>query len=271
MEAHALFARLSPGAPLYLFGARDEGVVSAPRRLEPLLGSGGSVSTLAVKARSRVIELRRGGQAPPLRGALEEWARTSTMVLDGRPRPWVSFPGLFAGGSLDPGTALLLDALPTIRPGSRVLDFGCGTGVIARTVMDRAAEDYPDGQLEVDLLDADALALEASRRNVPSARELLPGWGLSGASGPYDWILSNPPFHEGKGETKRVLEDLAADASGHLTGRGSLVLVTQRRLPVGRLLEEGFRRVDILSETSVFRVWSASGCHQARRKGSYPS
>lgn len=268
MEAHALFARLSPGASLYLFGARDEGVVSAPRRLEPLLGSGGSVSTLAVKARSRVVELRRGGQAPPLQGALEEWTRTSTMVLDGRPRPWVSFPGLFAGGSLDPGTALLLDALPTIRSGSRVLDFGCGTGVIARTVMDRAAEDYPDGQLDVDLLDADALALEAARRNVSGAAEFLTGWGLAAARGPYDWILTNPPFHEGKAETMRVLEDVAADAPGHLTRRGGLVLVTQRRLPVGRLLEERFRRVDVLSETSVFRVWSASACHPVRRKGS---
>jgi 16S rRNA (guanine1207-N2)-methyltransferase len=186
------------------------------------------------------------------------------MELDGKPRPWVSFPGLFAGGSLDPGTALLLDALPTIRSGSRVLDFGCGTGVIAAAVMGRSPEAV------VDLLDADALAVEAAARNVPEAAGFLVGWSLAGASGPYDWIVSNPPFHEGKGETMRVLEDLAAAAPAHLTARGRLILVTQRRLPVGRLLEEQFRRVEVRAETSVFRVWAAGGCHPARPGGSSP-
>ena len=47
----------------------------------------------------------------------------------------------------------------------------------------------------------------------------------------YDLIVSNPPYHEGKGETERVLEELASGAPAHLTEGGMLLLVTQRRLP----------------------------------------
>lgn len=253
MEAHALLSRLAPGGALLLFGTKDEGVVSAPRRLEGFIGAGGSSATLAVKARCRVIEIRRGASAPAPRSALSDWARESSVVIGGRQRPWTSYPGLFAGGAMDPGTALLLGSLPRIPPGSRVLDYGCGTGVIGAAVL----EGEPGAR--VDLLDADALALEAARSNVPGARVLPAAYSLDGSDGPYDWILSNPPFHEGKGETLGVLEALVSDAPAHLSKRGGLVLVTQRRLPVERALARGFRTVAVLDETPVFRVWSGVG------------
>jgi 16S rRNA (guanine1207-N2)-methyltransferase len=252
MEAHALAARLAPGGALLLFGARDEGVVSAPRRLESLLGGEGGVTTLAVKARCRVIEIRPGPDAAP-RGVLSDWTRGSSMVIGGEPRSWVSFPGLFAGGELDAGTALLLRSLPRIPQGSRVLDFGCGTGVIGAEVL------AVEPEARVHMLDADALALEAARANVPAARILPAAFDLGGSDGPYDWILSNPPFHEAKGETLKVLKDLVSKAPRALSRKGRLVFVTQRRLPVEALLEEAFRTVAILDQDPVFRVWSGTG------------
>jgi 16S rRNA (guanine1207-N2)-methyltransferase len=253
MEAHALLARLAPGGALLLFGARDEGVVSAPRRLEPLVGAKGAVTTLAVKARCRVVEIRPGSGASAPRGTLPDWIRESSTVIGAERRPWVSYPGLFAGGELDAGTALLLRSLPRIAPGSRVLDFGCGTGVIGAEVL--AVE--PDAR--VDMLDADALALEAVRANVPGSRILPAAFDLGGSDGPYDWILSNPPFHEAKGETLKVLEDLVSEAPRVLSRKGGLVFVTQRRLPVEGLLKEAFRTVAILDQDPVFRVWSGTG------------
>ena len=82
---------------------------------------------------------------------------------------WRTYPGLFARGGLDVMTAALLNALPmppskddsssSRRP--RLLDFACGSGTIGATLM-RASP-----SAEVHFLDADAVALEASKVNVP--------------------------------------------------------------------------------------------------------
>jgi 16S rRNA (guanine1207-N2)-methyltransferase len=253
MEAHALLSRVRPDGVLLLFGARDEGIVSAPRRIEAVIGGDGSVATLTVKARCRVLALERGGDGAPPRGDLDEWARRGALEIQGEEVPWTWFPGLFAEGRLDPGTALLLRHLPAVAPGATVLDYGCGTGVIGATVLAIAPT------AEVDLLDADALALEAARRNVPGARARVATWALREVDGAYDCIVSNPPFHQGKGETLEPVRALVSEAPGALTRGGVLALVTQRRLPVGPLLGERFHRVEIPAEDSVFRVWWASG------------
>ena len=93
------------------------------------------------------------------------------------PRNWATYPGLFAGGGLDVMTLALLAQLPPSPAGGRVLDFACGSGTIAATLLARAAA-RGDGGLRVHLLDADAVALHAARQNVPGARRCFhcAGW-----------------------------------------------------------------------------------------------
>ena len=92
-----------------------------------------------------------------------------------------------------------------------------------------------------DFLDVDAVALAAARENVPGAR-LIPSDGFDALEHErYDLIVSNPPFHEGKVETGRVVERLVRGAPDHLETDGSLVLVTQRRLPLAALLASTFK------------------------------
>lgn len=248
MLVHAAASILAPGGELLVYGANDEGARSAPARIEPVFGE---VATVAIKRRCRVLRAVRPRELPELRGSLDQWRIEWTLEVDGRRLPWVSYPGLFAHGRLDAGTALLLEAMAAPSGRARVLDYGCGTGVLGGALRSR----NPD--LEVDLLDADALALEAAGENVTGARRVL-GDRLDAVGGArYDRIVSNPPYHEGKAESLVVVERLVRQAPRHLTGAGVLEIVVQRRLPVDGPLREAFAEAEVVAETGTHRVWRA--------------
>ena len=233
MAAHACLSVLAPGGRLIVYGGNDEGIRSAGGMLERLCGE---VETLATRGHGRVLAARRPADTAPsarLAGglALDRAARRSPA----RVRDWVSYPGVFAAGRIDEGTALLIGALPPLRPGDRVLDYGCGSGVIGAAALAAAPG------IALDLLDNDAVALEAARENVAGARLLLGTQARRRRPHDYDAILSNPPLHKGIAEDHALLEQLIADAPAHLRPGGFLQIVVQRRVPLERLLAERIR------------------------------
>ena len=247
MVIHAAASVLEGDAPLWVYGANDEGARSAGGIIEPLMGP---VRTVASGGRCRVLKAVRRVDSPSPKGTLEEWRRFTSLEFPDGPRDWISYPGVFAAGRLDGGTRALLDAMQTLPlAGRRVLDFACGSGVIGAFLS--AAE--PTAR--VDFLDADAVALAAARENVVGAR-LIPSDGFDAlADERYDLIVSNPPYHEGKAQTRRVVERLVRGAPDHLEAGGSLALVTQRRLPLAALLESTFNTVEVLLDSGPHRVW----------------
>jgi 16S rRNA (guanine1207-N2)-methyltransferase len=213
------------------------------------------VATLAVRGHGRVLAARRsscrGEAAGALRGSLAAWRTLSRIELAGESCDWVSYPGCFAAGRLDEGTRLLLTALPALSRGARVLDYACGTGVVAAALLRGAPG------LAVDALDNDAVALAAARENVPAANLIL-GTRLADApSRDYAAILCNPPLHQGIAEDRTLVERLIAEAPSRLAPRGCLQLVVQRRVAVDRLLRRHFAEAEVVAETSRYRVWRA--------------
>lgn len=252
MWVHAAAGALRPGGVLLVYGANDEGIRSAPGRVEPLFGE---VDTVMVKNRCRVLRAERPAEPGGVRGSLEAWRETWTLEVDGLRRPWVSYPGVFAHGRLDAGTALLLETLAPPEEGGRILDFGCGSGVLAGVLLARQPA------AEVEMLDVDAVALAAARENVPGARAVLAD-GLAGLGAePFDWIVSNPPYHRSKAETLAVVEALIREAPERLEPGGRLVMVVQRRLPVEEPLRRAFRSVESRAGDGTYRVW------EGRRRG----
>jgi len=252
MTLHATAQRLKPGAPLWVYGANDEGIRSYSRHLDPLFES---VETVATKHHCRVIAGDLRPEPPPLRGALDDWAEDLSIPLpaSGYDTPTLSvrsWPGLFAHNRLDPGSARLLAALPGLSPRGRVLDFGCGSGVLA------LAARQLNPALELTLLDVDALAVHAVGVNVPGAEVILSDrWAQLPPSDSFDLILSNPPIHIGKDEDFSALTELITNAPERLRDRGKLVVVAQRTAGIGTPMKSAFDKSRTLSRDSHFEVW----------------
>jgi 16S rRNA (guanine1207-N2)-methyltransferase len=257
LALNAAASQLKPGALLWVYGANDEGIKSAHKRITPLYGE---VYVLDTRQHCRVLEMSRPESIPALRSTLADFKRTLTLPLPDGEREVVSYPGVFAKGRLDPGTAMLLGALPPIEDGARVLDFACGAGIIAGYV----ARKYPEAALW--MTDADAISLAAAKENAPTAAGLCGDrWGGIQGSRQFDRIFSNPPIHEGKGRTYGVLNDLIEGAPVRLRPGGQLWIVAQRQIPVDQVLGETFRKVALATEDTRFRVWSAQGRRRQKR------
>ncbi len=212
----------------------------------------------------------RAPAAPPLpttcsrerascRAAAQPYVEASPTAPTGctyAPQPWLTLPGLFAGGLVDVMTTALLQTMPAPPPRARVLDFCSGSGVIGAAL--RAAEP----SIRLHLADADALAVHAARANVPTARvHLSDGWGGLPLRPRFHSIVSNPPVHLGLQTDFRILRTLVAGAARRLRAGGSLWLVAQTYVPVGRLLAMQARRLQDFRaayDDGRFTVWVAT-------------
>ena len=170
MALHAAAARLKPGGRLIVYGANDEGIRSAGNHIEPLFGAAGMFRT---KWHCRVLEATLAEAPAGLKGELADWRCEFTADLPDGELRWASWPGVFAHGRIDPGTRHLLGCLPRVKPAARVLDFGCGVGILSAVIRRRLPE------AAIAMLDSDAVALEAAKENVPAPAR---SWATAGTT-----------------------------------------------------------------------------------------
>lgn len=239
---------LRAGCPLYLVGEKKGGI----SRAEKLLASHGSAIEKLDSARH--CQLWRSvvhGDAAPFR--LQDWQQSITLEFPDQSVELLSLPGVFSHGRLDEGSQLLLEELAPL-PTGKVLDFGCGAGVLA-TVLARR---NPGCRFE--LVDVDALALycagETLRRNQVQA-EVYPSDGLSDVHGRYAAVVSNPPFHTGIRHDTSVAEQFFNEVTRNLLPGGELRIVANGFLKYPPLIEAHIGQCRVLRENSRFKVYSA--------------
>jgi 16S rRNA (guanine1207-N2)-methyltransferase len=178
------------------------------------------------------------------------WAPLS-VTIDGEALALATLPGVFSADGLDAGTAMLLDNLPDLS-GKRVLDLGCGAGVIGIAAARAGAAD-------VTMIDVDLMAVAAARENVD--RMGVPGTtavasDLYGSihDREFDVILSNPPFHAGQRIDHDISETIVRGAPAVMATGGELVLVANRFLAYDRAIRETFGGVARLADNEKYHV-----------------
>jgi len=232
-------AALQQSARLILIGRNDSGIKSASRHLEELVG------------RAEVLDFRFHARAlttlvdKRTTAALDDWETTFTAEVGGRTFDVHQFPGVFSHDRVDEGTRRLLEVLE-IDDGARVLDVGCGNGMIAAWLR--------EGGVSCDSCDVDALAVESATRTAGSA---FASDVYSDFAETRDVIVTNPPFHAGVRQTSDVALRLIEEAPEHLKPGGSLWLVANRFLDYKTPLEKAFHHVQVVSDDKKFRVFRA--------------
>lgn len=253
MALHASAALLPAGAPIVVFGTNEEGIRSAARHMQPLAAD---PVTLDARRHARVWVGQRHATIAGLKPTLDDWRQTIEIDIGGKPRDWVTYPGLFARGRIDEGTALLLAHLPEaskLPASSPILDLACGTGIIAAEI---TARGFPHA---LHLVDIDAVAITASRVNVPGSQAFV-GDGLAAAPAPrYAMIISNPPIHVGVAESHAFLHALAREAAMRLVGGGVLQIVVQRRIQAQTVLADHLATAEIVADDGRFQILRATG------------
>lgn len=200
----------------------------------------------------------RAAWTAPLAGPVDQALHAQWLALD-EARPILdgrfhSRPGLFAWDRIDAGSALLARHLPKALAG-RGADLGAGWGYLASEVLAQCP-----GVGALDLFEAEARALDLARRNLAQARVPVAfHWHdvATGVPGTYDFIVSNPPFHQGRADLPGLGQAFIAAAAAALRPGGRLLLVANRHLPYEATLAQGFAQVHCLAEAQGFKVIDA--------------
>ncbi len=182
---------------------------------------------------------------------IEDWFKTYQININNISLTIASLPGVFSQKKLDVGTALLLDNLPQSMQG-KVLDFGCGAGVISCFI----GKKFESTQL--DLLDVSALAITSAQRTLALnnlSGNVFASNSLSNVAGKYQHIVSNPPFHQGTKTSYQASEDFLRGIKSHIIPRGDITIVANSFLQYLPIMHEHIGTTKRLISKQGFNIY----------------
>jgi 16S rRNA (guanine1207-N2)-methyltransferase len=247
-QAQVAQAAACTDGPVIVDGDKTDGIESMLRalRAHPRAAPGAPLS----KAHGKLFTLAPGAD-------LADWQPAAPQRIEGG---FVTAPGCFSADGIDPGSRMLADALPATL-GRQVIDLGAGWGYLSARALAR------DGIERLDLVEADAAALDCARANITDPRAHL-HWAdatLWRPDAPADTVITNPPFHTGRSADPDLGRAFIAAAAAMLKPSGALWLVANRHLPYETALAQHFRRVEEAAGDSRFKVLHASHPSRQRR------
>ncbi|MBS3162315.1 class I SAM-dependent methyltransferase [Candidatus Woesearchaeota archaeon] len=159
--------------------------------------------------------------------------------------------GVFSSRKIDNGTKVLANYMQ-VKEKDRVLDFGCGIGVIGRI-----AKEFTKN--EVVFVDVNERALELVRMNLKGFQKFVIKKSdvfNSLQDEKFDVILLNPPQSAGRKLCLRMI----AESLEHLNPSGSLQIVARHNIGGSyfeKYMKEVFGNVSVLARKGGYRVYKS--------------
>ena len=161
----------------------------------------------------------------------------------------ISDNGVFSKDKFDYGTRVLLESIDIDNLSGRVLDLGCGIGVVGIILSTM------NNNIIVDMVDINERAIELSKENLilnNINNKVFISNVYDRVDSKYDFIITNPPIRAGKEVVRRFL----LDGFEYLTDNGALYFVMRKDHGVKSMIKEleSFFSVEIVNKDKGFYV-----------------
>jgi len=182
----------------------------------------------------------------------------TSYTLEGTDYRIINHANVFSRESLDIGCRFLLQHLPKGTSAQRIIDLGCGNGVLGLM----AAAHNPDAELL--FLDESYMAIASARANFHAAfgtsrtaefkvTDCLSGVDKNSA----DLILNNPPFHQQHAVGDSIAWQMFKESHKVLKTGGELWVVANRHLGYHIKLKKLFGNCDTIAGNKKFVILRA--------------
>lgn len=166
---------------------------------------------------------------------------------------------VYAREKLDIGARYFIENLPKVTANSKVIDLGCGNGVIGLTVLANQPE------ARVQFIDESTMAIASAEKNIKTNLPDLVGQcefilndsltDIEGGS--VDLILCNPPFHQNTATTDHIAWQMFKDSHRVLKKGGELRIIGNRQLAYHIKLQRLFGNETLIASNNKFVTQSA--------------
>lgn len=139
--------------------------------------------------------------------------------------------GVFSKGKFDYGTKLLLENITFNKKCAKVLDLGCGYGVVGIVLKTL----YPE--FKIDMVDVNLRCIKLTKDNLKYNKldcKVFVSDVYGSINNKYDYIITNPPIRAGKNIVRKFL----LDSYNYLNDGGEVWFVMRKNHGVKSILNE---------------------------------
>ena len=187
-------------------------------------------------------------------GNLPSAERSFSRIIDADGQIYQTAAGLFSADRVDQGSMMLANHFDDKIKG-KVADLGAGWGYLSAKLAIRS----PD-ITAIELYEAHWLGLNASKinlKNIPAEIKSEFFWhdvASEPITGRYDWVVMNPPFHQGSDTSLELGTGFIEKSASILKPGGKLLMVANRQLSYEHTIGRHFSTASHLEEASGFKV-----------------
>ncbi|QJC31606.1 16S rRNA (guanine(1207)-N(2))-methyltransferase RsmC [Enterobacteriaceae endosymbiont of Donacia tomentosa] len=168
-----------------------------------------------------------------------------------------NLPGVFSGNKLDNGSKLLISTLD-FKVKGKILDLGCGAGVIS-TVIGRE-NILNNGKNVILSTDIDYKAINSTKKtlhknNIQNSY-VISSDVFSNINEKFDFIISNPPIHDGKKISLKVIYKILKSIKKYLKYNGEFRFVTNNSVSYSKIFTKLMYKFCIICRNKNFSVYS---------------
>lgn len=171
----------------------------------------------------------------------------------------INHANVFSRDKLDAGTRFFLQHIPSGDNASKIIDLGCGNGIVGLI----AAQINPNAKLI--FTDESYMAVASAKANFGAlfgatrSADFFTTDCLSGfARDSVDCVLNNPPFHHNNAISDAVAWQMFNDAKAVLKTGGQLWVIGNRHLPYHVKLKRIFGNVSVVASNKKFVIIKAT-------------